>query len=53
MLSHVRLESTVLEHEELLDCLMARDADAAGAKMDHHIRSAAARFGLDLSKLTV
>lgn len=52
MLSSVRLESTVLEHEELLRSFMARDPRTASAGMDHHIRSAAARFGLDLSKPT-
>ncbi|HEY8380751.1 MAG TPA: FadR/GntR family transcriptional regulator [Microvirga sp.] len=50
MLSYVRLESTVLEHEDLLACLVAHDGAGASARMDHHIRSAAARFGLDLNK---
>jgi GntR family transcriptional repressor for pyruvate dehydrogenase complex len=50
MLGHVRLENTVLEHEDLLASLVTRDGAGASAKMDHHIRCAAARFGLDVSK---
>jgi GntR family transcriptional repressor for pyruvate dehydrogenase complex len=50
MVNYRRLESTVLEHEELLACFAAGDADGASKKMDSHIRAAAARFGLDLRK---
>lgn len=49
MLSYVRLESTVAEHEELLASLVARDPVSASAAMDHHIRSAAARLNREVS----
>ncbi|WP_188311821.1 FadR/GntR family transcriptional regulator [Salinarimonas soli] len=42
------LDATVAEHESLLACCEARDADGAAMQMRRHIGMAAARLGIEL-----
>jgi GntR family transcriptional repressor for pyruvate dehydrogenase complex len=43
-----RAEASAAEHDAIADALHARDADAAAAAMDRHIRNTAAGLGLEI-----